>query len=185
MEMPKKGELCRLGRCVGSIKDIRKRRVYLLHLPTETRRLLRGIEVAKPPIGEAIDRCARLYQVALVCGAIYPSVGFAYCVAAVEAIVQTTGAGSFSDFMRQHVSTRDRLNDLLNYLHSRVRSAHFHAGEFPSGEFARQPFFDPLMDAEDVLRTSLHSAGGELIHEAIMGWLAAAMPESPRTIHGV
>ena len=149
-----------------------------ISLPSETRRVLRGIEAAAPEVTDAFDRCSRLYQVGLVCGRLYRSVGLAYQVAAVEAIAQTARpSASFAQFIRDNVKHAQDLEGVIDYLYGRARSAHFHGGEFPGGEFERYPFFDPLMDAEDVARSDITRRGYEVVREAIVTWISRFMPK--------
>jgi hypothetical protein len=113
-----------------------------------------------------------------MCGGIFPSVGLAYRVAAVEAIVKTTGvSGSFSEFVRDNVSPNGDLDRVLHYLYARVRSAHFHSGDFPSREFARASMFDPLMDQAMLQRHELHVEGFAVIRESIVDWILRLAPD--------
>jgi hypothetical protein len=181
--MPKKGELCELGEYAATLSDRYRFAGKPISLPLETRRVLRGIERAAPEIVDAFDRCSRLYQVAMVCGRIYPSVGLAYRVAAIEAIVQTDrGFDSFADFMRKNVAARSDLEPLIEYLYGRARSAHFHRGEFPAGEFERLAWFDPLMDFEEVARSDISRRGYEIVREAIVNWIYGLVPGDSREV---
>lgn len=178
VEMPRKGEKCALGAYKGSLAARYRVAGEMLSLPPEARRILRSIDSADPLITYAFDCGARLYQVAAVCGPYFPSVGLAYRIAAVEVVCQADPTcKSFSDFMRKYIVSQIDLDKILDYLYGGVRSAHFHGGEFPMGEFRRQPFFDPLMDAEVMQRSLLHSACYELTREAIVNWLASLIPE--------
>jgi hypothetical protein len=139
---------------------------------------LRSVDTVAPCVTDAFDRGARLYQVAGVCGSLFPSVGLAYRVAAVEAISKADPeCSSFSKFMRKHVASRKDTEGVLDYLYSVARSAHFHAGEFPLGEFSREFFFDPLMDSDSIQRDELHRTCYELTREAIVNWLTKMIPE--------
>jgi hypothetical protein len=175
--MPEKSALCRPGKFGGPLGQRYPTAGNGLMLPEETRKILRAVDDAPLEIVEAFDRCARLFQVALVCGRIYPSVGLAYRVAAVEAVVQTTGQfGSFSEFMQSYVAPRPNLKTIVDYLYSRVRSAHFHAGEFPAGEFERFFALDPLMDADFVMRSDLQRECYDVLREGIVRWIIALIP---------
>jgi hypothetical protein len=179
--MPTKGALCKLGQPGKRLDEYYGVLGKPLRLPQETRRVLRGVDTAPPVVRDAFDRCARLYQVSLVCGRIYPSVGFAYRVAAVEAIVSASpDYENFSDFVRANVVPREDLDAVLDYLYGRVRSAHFHAGEFPSGEFERQAFFDPLSDATDLIRFDLEWRGSQILREAIVTWISNVLLEDSK-----
>ena len=139
---------------------------------------MRSVDTVAPFVTDAFDRGARLYQVAGVCGRLFPSVGLAYRVAAVEVISKADPeCSSFSEFMRKHVTSRRDIEWIPNYLYSIARSAHFHAGEFPLGEFSREFFFDPLMDSDSIQRDELHRTCYELTREAIINWLTKMVPE--------
>jgi len=178
-EMPKKRQICALGEYKGSLAARYRVAGELLSLPSEARKILRGIDNAPSAIAESFDRSARLYQVAAVCGKYFPSVALAYRVAAVEAISQADpGSKGFSNFMRKHVRSQTEIGDILNYLYGVARSAHFHGGEFPMGEFNNADTFGgPFMDTEAVRRDSFHRTCHELTREAIVNWLAGTLPE--------
>jgi hypothetical protein len=177
VQMPKKGEQCPLGAYRGSLAARYRVVGDLLSLPPEARKILRGVDNAAPLVTDAFDRGARLYQVATVCGRYFPSVGLAYRVAAVEAVCQADRTcKGFSDFMRKHITSQKHLDEVLDYLYRVARSAHFHGGEFPMGEFGRRPFFDPLMDVESAQLHALHRTCYALTREAIVNWLSQLIP---------
>jgi hypothetical protein len=180
-EMPRKRQVCALGEYKGSLAARYRVAGELLSLPAEARKILRGIDSAPPAVSESFDRGARLYQVATVCGKYFPSVALAYRVAAVEAISEVDPASKgFSNFMRKYVRSQRDIGEILNYLYGEARSAHFHGGEFPMGEFNRAGMFaSPFMDAEAVQRDSLHRTCYELTREAIVNWLTEKLPEPP------
>jgi hypothetical protein len=151
--------------------------------PREARKILRGIDRANPMIADAFDRCARLYQVASVCGRTFPSVGLAYRVAAVEAIsaADNTVKG-FSEFMRKYVKSSGDIESLLQYLYGSARSGHFHAGAFPMGEFSRQNYFDPLIDIDTAHHDSIHRSCDDLIREAVVNWMLMMVPEPESSV---
>jgi len=174
--MPPKGKVCKLGEYAGSLSARYREAGRLLSLPPESRKILRGMNAAPPQVAEAFDRGARLYQVAAVVRMQFPSVAMAYRVAAVEAISRAQNR-EFRDFVRQYVQPADDLEDLLDYLYGSVRSAHFHGGEFPLGEHAVIPVFDPFMDPEEAGRFELQGRCNDLIREAIIRWMSEILPE--------
>jgi hypothetical protein len=127
-----------------------------------------------------------LYQVAKVVEPRFPSVALAYRVAAVDAICTTQpGRKGLKDFVRSHVKPRPNLEAIVEYLYDSVRSAHFHDGAFPLGEYAAIRFFDPLMDPEKAEMSELHRACRELMREAIINWLRkAVLPVSKQGAEG-
>jgi hypothetical protein len=175
-ELPRKGVQCQLGKYNGSLAARYLVAGELLSLPPEARNILRLVDHADPRVSNAFDCGARLYHVAAVCGRHFPSVGLAYRVAAVDAVRQVHGThGSFSEFMRAHISDYPDLDEILEYLFGIARSAHFHGGQFPVGEYGRQFAFDPLMNAESVQRDSLHRTCNELTREAIVSWISESL----------
>lgn len=173
--MPEKGKLCQLGRYTGSLDSLSRVGSKLLSLPPEIQNILRGLDKASPSIGDAFDRCARLYQVAAVVGHQFPSLGLAYRIAAVDAL--TNKGQSVHDFVRKNTKTNQERDQLLNYLWSFARCAHFHAGEFPMGEYSILPESAPLIDDTTVKRINVQMAGYELTREAIITWLGKNVPE--------
>lgn len=181
-QMPKKGEQCSLGAYKGGLAARYRVAGEMLSLPPEARKILRSVDNADPLVANAFDCGARLYQVAAVCGRYFPSVGLAYRVAAVEAVCQADRTcKGFSDFMRKHVTSQTDLDEILDYLYRVARSAHFHGGEFPMGEFGRHSFFDPLMDADTIQQDTLHRTCYELTREAIVNWLSRLIPDTAST----
>jgi len=178
--MPKKGELCALGAYTGSLAARYRVAGAMLSLPREARRVLRGVDSAPPLITDALDRAARLYQVATVVGHLFPTLGLAYRVAAVEVISRTdTECEGFSEFMRKYVSSQPNIDAVLKYLYGDVRSAHFHAGEFAMGEFSPGRVVFGFIDADDLRLDELHRACHEITREAIVEWLSLMTPDLP------
>lgn len=176
--MPEKGKACSLGAYTGSLATPYRVAGKLHSLPREARKILHGVDQADPLVTVAFDRAARLYQVAVVCGHLFPSVGLAYRVAAVEAMsTADKTCNGFSEFMRRYITSRTDFDDILDYLYGNVRSGHFHGGEFPMGEFSRPGYFDALMDMDTMERDSVHRACYELTREAIVNWMQSVVPE--------
>lgn len=169
--LPKKGENCPKGVNGGSVLDNRGSVMGgRLVCPQETRKILRGVKNSDPQDAAAFDSCARLYQVALTAGSHFPSVSLAYQIAAVEAITTTdSDYTNFSDFMRKNLSGIDGLDKFLNWLYGSVRSAHFHAGVFPLGDFSSYSFEFPDWESHDKVNKQFSSHG--IIRQAIMTWV--------------
>ncbi len=178
-EMPKKGELCCVGKYTGSLAARYQVAGALQSLPPEARKILRGIDNADPFVTDAFDRGSRLYRVAQVCGRIFPSVGLAYRVAAVEAISKVDpDCSSFRDFMKKYVKSRDDIGSVLEYLYGKARSGHFHDGEFPMGEYSAQRYFDVIMDSDSLVKDELHRTCLQVTREAIVNWMLLMLPET-------
>ena len=74
-------------------------------------------------------------QLALTIGRYHPTVKLSYEYASVNALAQVLSdeyRGSFSNFVRNNIDEDE--DSLLNFIHERVRSAHWHGGEFALGE---------------------------------------------------
>jgi hypothetical protein len=118
--MPRKGAICVLGKYAGSLSLISPNAGVEISLPKEARKILRTVDSAPPEIKFPFDKAARLYQVGMVIGAQIPSAGIAYKVAALGTFLRSYSTNAVSD-------------QVIEYIWSRLRSAHFHGGEFPSG----------------------------------------------------
>ncbi len=176
-DMPKKGVVCPLGKYSGSLTARYRVAGELLSLPPQARKILKTIDSSDLSIADPFDCAARLYQVAAAVGSQFPSVGLAYRVAAVEAISKADqSCNGFSEFVRKYVRSVDHINPLLEYLYGSVRSAHFHAGSFPLGEFEANRFSDPLMDDEKINTSHMHRMCFEVTREAIVNWITDLLP---------
>lgn len=114
-----------------------------------------------------------------MCGRMFPSVGLAYRVAAVEAMSAADATcDGFGEFMRKYIRSSSEIADVLDYLYGYARSGHFHGGVFPMGEFSRAFFFDPLLDTEWVNRDALHRSCYELMREAIVNWMQSVVQQT-------
>jgi len=179
-ELPKKGSVSPLGQYAGSLAASNSFLGQLLSLPPQARRILRAVDNAAPAVTDSFDRGARLHQVAAVVGQQFPSVGLAYRVAAVDAISKADPTcKGFSDFVRKFARSRPNTDVLLDYLWGTVRSGHFHAGEFPLGEFDTNRFFDPLLDPDSLEQSRIHTMCFELTREAIVNWIFELLPDTP------
>jgi hypothetical protein len=172
-KMPSKGKSVKLERYSESLFGSAERSPDLTFVPNDARLVLRSLAKSDPLLVQAYDRCARLYNVSLVCGRIYPSVGLAYRVAAVEAIVKTTGKySSFSDFVRRYSLDLDASEAMLGYMYGDVRSAHFHSGEFPLGEYPEQiSLFGPILDPEYGDNLPIARKGAFILRSAVIRWI--------------
>jgi hypothetical protein len=133
---------------------------------------LRNVDSADPELRLAFDSGARLYQVGAVIGGRFPSAGLAYRVAALDAISGANGRKDvLLDFARRHTAPSPDLEELIEYLWGSVRSAHFHGGEFPLGEFSPVRFFEPFMDSVEATEDQLHRLCYALTREAIVKWV--------------
>ena len=78
--------------------------------------------------------------------------------------------------MRKNVKSLADPTAILTFLYGAVRSAHFHAGEFPLGEYDLLEFPRAFMSSEYIESTNLRPKGFELTREAIVNWLIARLP---------
>lgn len=176
-ELPPKGSICPPGKYSGSISKKYITAGELLSLPKEARKILRAIDNAEQDIVKAFDSGARLTQLASIIGRQFPTVGLAYRIAAVEAISKSEKeCRGFSDFIRKYVISTDNLDGLLDYMYGTVRSGHFHAGEFPLGEFEAKRYFDPFLDRDDVWSSSIQRTCHDILREAIVNWISYLLP---------
>lgn len=172
VSMPEKGKECPLGKYEGSLTARYRFAGALLSLPKEARRILRSIDSTNPELRIAFDKGARLYQVGAVIGRQFPSAGLAYRVAAIDAISQANGSRAIlADFIKKYASPSPDLDSITEYLWGSIRSAHFHGGEFPLGEFSQVRFVEPLMDTRETTQEMLNRYCYDLTREVIVQWM--------------
>lgn len=181
VEMPKKGAACPLGHFTGSLNDRYRTAGENLCLPKEARRILRSIDDAEPRVVAAFDHACRLYQVAATLRATFPSVASAYRVAAIDAAVGGAGTrAAFARFIRQYVKSREDLEPVITFLWRDIRSAHFHGGSFPLGEYDERAFFDMLPDTEGMQFANTYSLSATVAREALVNWVLSHLGDDAR-----
>lgn len=172
--LPKKAELCPLGENDTSIRQLYKYAFEPMNVPSEARAIFRAIDTSPQEIKDKFDRAARLYQVGLNCGRFYPSVGLTYRVAAVETLTNPGKSGNkkaFIAFMERYSGSGEENSQIYGTLYSNVRSAHIHAGSFPSGEFARSRGLDAFTDASSDLKERELRFYYLLLRSALINWM--------------
>jgi len=167
--IPRKGELCDLVKFEGSVFQHERAGNNNFRCPEETRKILRGLLTANPAKKSAFDKCALLYQLALTIGRYHPTVRISYEYASIDAIVQELSKeySSVSDFIRRNIS--ENVEDLLDYMHSRIRSAHWHGGEFALGETDHRRDF--LTNPEGHIRFNIIRKAHRIIRISIFTWV--------------
>ena len=135
-EMPRKGKTCKSGKFEHSMHYRVRCFGESCKFPKETRKLISAIDKSDSRTVTAFDNCAFLYQLALNAGRYLPTVRISYLVAAIDALCKAeTEFRDPSSFIRHYALPTHDIDHLLNFMHGSIRSAHFHAGEFPFGEF--------------------------------------------------
>ncbi|MCK4621673.1 MAG: hypothetical protein KAT62_05590 [Desulfuromonadales bacterium] len=172
--MPKKRELCKLGKYGPSLENYEKCFGDLVRIPKETRRILRGLETSYGK-QRAFDSCAKLYQLALLVRKYSISAEFAYKVAAVDALAQGTSYKHFSQFMRAQLHGEDGLESFLDVLHGNIRSAHFHGGELPLD--LPVPSVGNLLDRGRHHNFNVQLHADRLLWKAISRWVLTEVAE--------
>ncbi|WP_407970756.1 hypothetical protein ACJ51O_12860 [Burkholderia pyrrocinia] len=169
--LPKKGETCPAGASGASISNY-GRMAGTLKMPSEARRILRGIEALPEPVTAAFDSAARMYQIGLFLVSRFPTAALAYRVAAIDALQQIEpDCDGFSAFTRKYSPMGASNPKLLNYLHGDVRSSHFHAGKFDLGEFSIQRHMDIVHTPESAAHAHQRYMGFEITRQAIVNWM--------------
>ncbi|WP_174935270.1 hypothetical protein [Burkholderia lata] len=169
--LPKKGETCQAGAVGASIANY-GRMIGTLKMPSEARRILRGVDGLPEPVTAAFDGAARMYQIALFLAARFPTAALAYRVAAIDALQQIEpDCNGFSEFMRKYSAIGASNPQLLAYLHGDVRSSHFHAGKFDLGEFSIQRHMDIVHTPDRAAQAHQRYIGFEATRQAIANWM--------------
>jgi hypothetical protein len=177
--MPKKGEQCAAGKYQREFVFHQGYGGVLHGFPRKIRQIIRSIDASTVDVQKAFDGCARLYQVGAVLRSDFPSVDLAYRVAAVEALCRCDpSAASFGDFMRKYNDESEHRDRAIQYLYDKARSAHFHAGVFPLGEFEKREYFaSEFIDFEQWGQRSLQIYGDQLCRAAIINWIRRTLCE--------
>jgi hypothetical protein len=103
--------------------------------PKDIRHLFRVFYALPPNDQVAYLGAATMFQISLTAGRNYPSVQMAYAVAAVDALARgkQQTMKTFVELVSE-LCSEVKVGD-IEYLYQKVRSAHFHAGNLPRGEY--------------------------------------------------
>jgi hypothetical protein len=174
-EMPSKNTICKTTTFKGSVFDSTQYIGTDLYCPTETRKILKGLDNVKPEVRTAFDKCARLYQLALTIGRNHPTVRLSYECAAIDAIQQELGKKykGFSDFVRCQLD--EDVDYILDFIHSKVRSAHWHGGNFELGE---TDFNRDISNPQDIVRWNIRLKAHAIFRKAIFTWILREIGDS-------
>jgi hypothetical protein len=168
-EMPKKGEILPINVTTESISRIECYTFDDLTFPKETKRILRAVEKVQGEQKLAFYRCCRLYQTGLSIGIYYPTIKLSYLYSSIDCICKITGQyNGFSDFILRFNPSVDK--DLLDLIHRKIRSAHWHTGVFYLGE-EESRFRDYILDREHILKFNLIQIAQVIIRQSIIEWI--------------
>lgn len=168
-EMPKKGEILPINVATDSISEIEYYTFDDLTFPKETKRILRAVEKIQGEKKMAFNRCCRLYQTGLSIGIYYPTIKLSYLYSSIDCICKITGQyKGFSDFILRFNPSVDK--DLLDLIHGKIRSAHWHSGVFFLGE-EESRFRDYILDREHILKFNLMQIAQGIIRQSIIEWI--------------
>jgi len=174
--MPHKGTECNPGKAFevnrDEMEDVLPRPVEFLRCPKDIRVLFRAYNSLPPNEQVAYLGAAALFQIALTAGRNYPTVEMAYSVAAVDALARGKQQ-SLKTFVQlvKDCCPNVRSED-AEYLYQSVRSAHFHGGSFPGGEFEPVSLGQLLVVQKDVWkRHNLRWYARALMRFVLIRWL--------------
>lgn len=172
-ELPRKGKLCKPGKFEHSMCYRIRYLGETIKFPEETRKLISAIDNSDSRIVTAFDNCAFVYQLALNAGKYLPTVRISYFVAAIDALCKAEVIfRDPSSFIRHYASPTHDIDHLLNFMHRSVRSAHFHAGEFPFGEFEQTRHLRIYSGSSKRISEFRYRECIKLIRAALANWAA-------------
>jgi hypothetical protein len=172
-ELPRKGKICKPGKFEHSMRYRIRYLGETIKFPEETRKLISAIDNSDSRIVTAFDNCAFLYQLALNAGKYLPTVEISYLVAAIDALCKAEVTfRDPSSFIRHYASPTHDINHLLNFMRRSVRSAHFHAGEFPFGEFEQTRHLRIYSGSSKRMSKHRYRECIKLIRAALANWAA-------------
>ncbi|MEC8056622.1 MAG: hypothetical protein VX136_05730 [Pseudomonadota bacterium] len=181
--MPKKKELMPCGSFKGTTYGSLRYVGELLSLPTETRKLFSKLDSSSREIQEAFNNCCFMYQISLTSGRYSPTVRLSYLVAAIESLAQCENSENkhFSNFIRHYAKDKVKIDDLLDFMHGEVRSAHFHSGKFAGGEYSyERDSVIHFQSVESRVRDMLFKESYKIIRIAIASWIDALIHKIPK-----
>jgi hypothetical protein len=170
LKMPKRGRLTYVAQPFESISNNGERAFWeKITFPIETKEILKSLEKTENKNFHAFDRFCRLYQIGLCLGIEYPTIRMSYLYAGIDAICQTTGNyKGFSDFILKNLP--DANKELINLIHTKIRSAHWHSGTFYLGEDdAKTREF--ILDWNYHLKYNLITQAQRMIRNAAINWI--------------
>lgn len=172
-KMPRKGRLCKAGLVEGSMRSTMRYIGDSLKLPIETRRLLSALETKSANQNIAFENSALLYQFGLNAGRYSRTVKLSYLVASIDALCKAESThNKFGKFLRHYAQATHSIDHLINFMHRDVRSAHFHAGEFPFGEFSLKKPTTIFKSSVDKISDHNFTECHKIIRYAISNWAA-------------
>jgi len=142
---------------------------YTQLCPSDLRHLFRAFYSLADPKRRVFLNAAALYQIGRTVGMRYPSVAHAYEIAAVEALKEN--GASMDSFVRLATRYAPWLpEERWKKVYGEVRSAHFHEGTLPGGEF--DPIAFGIAQSKDLLtRLSQTTELALSLHHVLLGWL--------------
>jgi hypothetical protein len=172
-EIPRNGIECKAGDAYevdrNKMEEIFKPN-EVLRCPRDIRVLFRTFHSLSPNEQAAYIGAASLFQIALVAGRHYPTVHMAYSVAAVDSL---TKEHSMNSFLQLVCNLCPELQaDDVEYFYRKCRSAHFHAGALPGGEF--EPTRMTLLMTprrDEFVRMTLPRYTREAMRTVLIRWL--------------
>jgi hypothetical protein len=172
VDMPKRGELLKVAQPFSSLFINYERSFYDgITFPKESKALIKALKLKGSINQQAFYRCCKLYQLAMCLGIDYPTVKISYLVGAIDAICQTTQiANGFSAFILKYIPKADK--EFLDILHSKIRSAHWHSGNFFLGEDESKTK-EFILDAVYHQRHNIMINSHTLIRSALVNWIFA------------
>lgn len=172
-ELPRKGDICKLGKFEHSMHYRIPYFGETIKFPVETRKLISAIDDSDSRTATAFDNCAFLYQLALNAGKYLPTVKISYLVAAIDALCKAeVEFRDPSSFVRHYAMPTHDIDHLLNFMHRSVRSAHFHSGEFPFGEFEQTRRLNIYSGSSKRMSEHRYRECIKLIRAALANWAA-------------
>jgi hypothetical protein len=170
-ELPRKGKSCKPGKYEHSMRYRIRYLGETIKFPEETRKLISAIDNSGSRTVTAFDNCAFLYQLALNAGKHLPTVKISYLVAAIDALCKAeVEFRDPSSFIRNYALPTHDIEHLLNFMHRSVRSAHFHAGEFPFGEFEQTKRLNIYSGSSKRMSEHRYHECIRLIRAALANW---------------
>lgn len=115
---------------------------------------------------EKFRNACRLYNLACIFHKYSPTAHIAYLTSAVEALGKTENK-KFTPFVKENVQQFNQ--ELLNFIYGKVRSGHFHSGEFPFMEY--QVSLNNALQTDFFIAKKEFFEARQILRSAFINWI--------------
>lgn len=140
-----------------------------IKVPTSIRKYFRGIELLKSENYKKYEffrNACRMYNLGMIFHKYSPTAHISYHTSAVETLSKAEGE-KFTPFINQYNEEYDK--KLMDFIYGKVRSGHFHSGEFPFMEFNIN--LNNSLDAHFFIKQEQFFRAKNILRKTFINWI--------------